>query len=84
MRTGLILLALFPISVFAWEGYESDSGNLIEIDDGSQLKAGKEIEVYDWSDDEYKTYEVQQVLDDSIEVYDYGEGEFKFLEMQSP
>ena len=38
VRTGLIcliiiLILIFPLSVFSWDGFDYDTGNYIEIDD---------------------------------------------------
>lgn len=79
-----ILLISFP--TLAWDGYDYEEGDYIEIEEGNLVREGEEIEIYDYSDGEYKYVEVEEV--DSyggtteIEVYDYEKGEYRTFEME--
>lgn len=86
MKKLLLLLLLFPLPSLAWDGYDYEEGNYIEIEEGNLVREGEEIEIYDYSDGEYKYVEVEEV--DSyggtteVEVYDYETGEYRTFEME--
>lgn len=82
-----ILFSFFFLqNAYAWDGYDWEEGNYIEIEEGNLVREGEEIEIYDWSNGEYKYVEVEEV--DSyggtteVEVYDYGTGEYRTFEME--
>lgn len=81
-----ILLMLLPTPAFAWEGYDYDTGNYVEIEGGNLVRSGQEIEIYDYEDGEYKYVEVQDInrfgSTVEVEVYDYDSGEYRTLEME--
>lgn len=68
----------------SWDGYQSESGNYVEIEKGNLVRAGETIEIYDY-DEGYKYVEVYDVdrigSTVYIEAYDYNSGEFINLEM---
>lgn len=51
-------LIVLPISVLAWDGYDYETGNYIEIEGGNLVRAGEEIEYYDYESNEYRTFEM--------------------------
>jgi hypothetical protein len=77
---------LFSYPAFAWDGYDYEEGNYIEIEEGNLVREGEEIEIYDYSDGEYKYVTVEEI--DSyggtteVEVYDYETGEYRTFEME--
>ena len=60
MRLILCCLVLCISSLtLAWDGYDWESGNYVEIEDGNLVREGEEIEIYDWETGEYKDVEVE-------------------------
>ena len=88
MKKLLLALAIIVTSsgVGAWEGYDWETGNYIEIQEGNLVRSGEKIEIYDWDSGEYKNVEVQDVdsygSTTEVEVYDYESGEYRTLEME--
>jgi hypothetical protein len=79
----LILWVITPLSLsIAWDGYDYEKGGYIEIEKGNLVRPGKEIEIYDYSDGEYKNVEVESVNSDEVEVYDNETGESRTFEME--
>jgi len=80
----IIFFALKPS--LAWEGYDYEKGDYIEIEKGNLVREGKDIEIYDYSDGEYRDVEVESIEDHGssveIEVYDYETGEYRTFEME--
>lgn len=66
---------------YSWEGYDWESGNYVNIESGSLVRPGEEIEIYDYSDGEYKYVEVESVTSDEVEVYDWESGKHRTFEM---
>jgi hypothetical protein len=88
-RTKLLvatMILILPGVATAWEGQESDTGDLIEIESGNLVRSGEGIEVYNYDEGTYDFYEVEQVNryggQVEIEVYDYKAGEYKTLIME--
>jgi hypothetical protein len=83
----IYLLLVLSSFTFGWEGYDYDSGSYVEIDRGNSVRAGRDIEIYDYKDGEYKDVEVQSVKrygnNVEVEVYDYDAGEYRTLEMDN-
>lgn len=81
----LVLLYLMSVIVYAWDGYDYEKGNYIEIDKGNLVRSGRDIEIYDYNDGRYKDVEVQGIErygnSVEIEVYDYSTGEYRTFEM---
>lgn len=81
-----IFLMLLPTTAMAWEGYDYDTGNYVEIEEGNLVRSGEEIEIYDYEDGQYKYVEVQDInrYDSTVEVevYDSDTGEYRILEME--
>jgi hypothetical protein len=74
-------LSLFSVNSLAWEGYDYNTSNYIEIESGNLVRGGNEIEIYDYNDGTYKDVEVQGMSGNELEVYDYNTGEYRYLEM---
>lgn len=78
-------LIVFPLSVLAWDGYDYETGNYIEIEGGNLVRAGEEIEYYDHDTGEYLYGEVESVESYGsgveVEVYDHDSGEYRYFEM---
>ncbi len=90
MKCKIIFLSVFVLlcmseSVFAWDGYDYDSGNHVEIERDSLVRRGNEIEYYDHEDGEYKYGDVESVrrygTSVEVEVYDHDSGEYRTFEM---
>lgn len=83
MKKLSLLLApvLFSTQIFAWDGYDYDSSSYIEVESGTLVREGLDIDVYDYESGTYKTYEVDSVDSGSLEVYDYESGEYRSFDM---
>ncbi|MCD8024898.1 MAG: DUF5334 domain-containing protein [Candidatus Gastranaerophilales bacterium] len=77
----LLCLTFFAAPVLAWDGYDWQNNSYIEIEGGNLVRKGKDIEVYDYSKGEYKTYEVESVNRNEVEVYDWRSGEYRTFDM---
>ncbi len=62
-RTTLLVsgFLLLPIGAIAWDGYDNDRGNYIEIDKGNLVRSGNDIEIYDYDTGDYKDVEVESI-----------------------
>ncbi len=82
----LIVLILFcPLSIHAWDDYDYDSGDYIEIENPELVAPGKDIQVYDFSDGAYHDVNVISVVRDGtviIEVFDHDTGDYRTFEME--
>lgn len=80
-----ITIALFMPSAVAWDGYDWDKGAYIEIEKGSLVRGGRDIEIYDFGSGEYKEVEVQSIRRRGekveIEVIESDTGEERTFEM---
>lgn len=84
---GLVgFVVLFPVTTLAWDGYDYDSGNYVEIEKGNLVRTGKEIEYYDYDSGEYRTGDVEDITSTGnsveVEVYDHDSGEYRTFEME--
>ncbi len=81
----IILLIFITLSLQAWEGYDYDKDNYVDIESGNKVRSGSDIEIYDYSSGEYRDVEVESVEryggSIEVEVYDYDTGEYRTLEM---
>jgi hypothetical protein len=88
--TNCILVSLFLVfssaNLFAWEGYDYEKGNYVEIEKGNLVREGETIEIYDYEDGEYKDVDVESIDRNGstveIEVYDSDTGENRTIEME--
>ena len=75
-----------PRISFAWDGYDYEKGDYIEIEKGNLVREDETIEIYDYSDNEYKDVEVESIEKSGnsveIEVYDYDTDEYRTFEME--
>lgn len=80
-----VFLFLISAPAFAWDGYDYEAGNYVEIDKGNLVREGETVEVYDYNTGNYHDVEVQSIDDGygsvELEVYDYDSGEYRTLEM---
>jgi len=78
-------LVLSPLQAIAWEGYDYEKGNNIEIEKGNKVRTGETIEIYDYAAGEYKDVEVNSInrhgRSVDIEVTDSETGETRTFEM---
>lgn len=86
MKAFLVIEFLFSaVPAFAWDGYDYEKGSYVEIEKGNLVRSGEEIEIYDYSDGEYKTVEVESITGSrsgaEVEVYDHETGEHRTLDM---
>jgi hypothetical protein len=78
----LIIAMLFSCScVYSWDGYNRDSSEFIEVEQGNLVRSGLDIEIYHWGDGAYHDEEVIDIYDDELETYDYTTGEYHTYEM---
>ena len=84
----IILILIFPLSVFSWDGFDYETGNYIEIDDSdiSSLATGAIIQIYDNKDNDHHTIEIMSIVKTSdetnIEAFDQDAGEYRTFEME--
>ena len=75
----------FGSSVLAWDGYDYEAGQYVEIETGNLVRSGNDIEVYDYGDGQYHNVEIQDITrygnTVEVEVYDYDTGEYRTFEM---
>lgn len=86
LKVALVILSLISESCFAWDGYDYQKGQFIEIEKGNLVRSGREIEVFDYSEG-YKTYEVESINSRAfggteIDVRDPGTGETRTFDME--
>ena len=93
VRTGLIcliiiLILIFPLSVFSWDGFDYDTGNYIEIDDSDipSIARGTVLQIYDNEDSNHHTVEIMAIVktvdETNIEAFDQDTGEYRTFEME--
>lgn len=73
------ITSIFPI--FAWDGYDNEAGESIEIDKDSLVRKDKDIKVYHWDDGSYHDEEVEGIHENELETYDYTTGEYNYYDM---
>lgn len=80
------LVVLLAVPCMAWDGYDYDKGNFVEIDKGNLVRRGETIEVYDYGDGQYKDMEVRGIERGpgsvDVEVYDPEADEVRTFEME--
>lgn len=52
------LLIIFSIQSYAWNGFDHDQTNYIEIDKGELVREGETIEFFDYNSSEYRNMDV--------------------------
>ena len=78
----LMVIIVFSQFSYAWDGYDYDRGDYIEIEKGNLVRSGNDIEIYDYSTGTYKDVEVVSVSSDEVEVYDYEADEYRTFDME--
>lgn len=81
MKKILIIFCFIISPALAWDGYNFETGDYIEIDKGQLVRTGEEIEIYNYSTGEYEHKEVNNVYNNTIETYDYETGEYETFDM---
>ena len=80
------IMILTPVITLAWEGYDYETGNYVEIETGNLVREGEKVEYYDYESGEYRYGEVQDIESSGsgaeVEVYDYESGEYRTFEME--
>lgn len=88
MRTLSILAAccLFTSPIYAWDGTDAETGELVEIERGNLVRQGRDIEVFDHGAGEYRDVTVESIRrygsTVEVEVYDNDSGEYRTFEME--
>lgn len=86
MRFILIALLLTSTNAIAWDGYDYDSGNYVEIEKGNLVREGNDIEFYDYGSGKYKEGEVQSIRNMGsnveVEIQDRDTGKLRTFEMK--
>lgn len=77
----------FIVPVYSWSGYDWETSSYVDIEKGNTVRRGREVEVYDWGEGEYKTYEVERVRSlghqTEVELYDWNTGDTRILDMNN-
>ena len=85
---GIIIILLFPLSVFSWDGFDYETGNYIEIDDSDipSIVPGAAIQIYDNEDGNHHAVEIMSVVktidETNIEVFDHDTDEYRAFEIE--
>lgn len=83
--TTIAILLTIPQVTLAWDGYDYDKGNYVEIDKGNLVRPGNDIEVYDYDTGQYHDVTVDSIhkygSDVEIEVFDNTTGDYRTLNM---
>ncbi len=83
MKKVLALSLLVSTATIAWDGYDYNTNSYIEIGSGNLVRAGNEIEIYDYNTLEYKYVTVEGFgYGGELEVYDYVTGEYRTFDME--
>jgi hypothetical protein len=80
----LLLLLIFPLSAYSWDGFDYDTGDYIEIDDSDRpsIKPGATVQIYDYEDRDYHSVEIMSLDEINLEVYDHDTDEYRTFEME--
>ena len=82
----ITILLMISFSASAWDGYDWERGNYVEITEGLDVSEGDVIEIYDYEYGDYRQVEVTDVTDTysgvEVEVYDHNLGEIRYLDME--
>lgn len=81
MKKFLIIFCFLFSPAFAWDGYNLETGEFINIDKDQLIRPGEEIEMFNYSTGEYEYREVDYVDDYAIETFDYETGEYETFYM---
>ena len=82
----LVIAGAFVCSpAYAWDGWDGSSGANVEIERGTLVRPGENIEYYDYSRGEYRSVEVESIRQYGssveVEVFDSDAGEYRILDM---
>ena len=88
MKTFLSILCVLSVLMFcpahlcAWDGYDYDTGNYIEME--HPAKPGADVEIYDYDDEAWHDVTVISLNSQGtdIEVFDYDTGDYRTFEME--
>lgn len=84
----LIIMILFAQAEFlyAWDGYDYDNDNFVEIEEGNLVRSGNDIEVYSYGSGEYHDVTVESITrygnSVELEVYNWDTGSYETYEME--
>ena len=77
----IITLTLLAPNSQAWDGFNHETGSYVDIEKGSLVREGNDIEIYDYGKGEYKTVEVTEFDGDEVEYLDPDTGETMTIDM---
>lgn len=85
IMVAVVSIFMIPSLAIAWDGFDHQSGNYIEIEGGNLVRTGRDIEIFDYQDGTYKDVEVTNIdrygSTVEVEVFDYEKGEYRTFEM---
>ncbi len=83
----IIFFLLISSHATAWDGYDYDSGNNVEIEKGDLVRPDEENKYYDYGSGEYRYGDVESINSNGsfveVEVYDQESGEYRIFEMEN-
>lgn len=79
--TTLLLFSLRAPDILAWGGYSYDKGKFVDIEKGSLVRDGNEIEIYDYDKGTYQDVEVKDIDGRDVTYTDPDTGEDITIEM---
>lgn len=81
-----LFIVLNVVPALSWDGTDLNTGDSIEIEPGNLVRAGREIEYFNYNDGEYHLGEVESIMRFGpiveLEITDSATGENKTLEME--
>ena len=82
----VMTMAMVVLPALAWDGYDYDTGDYVEIGKGNLVRRGETIEVYDYSTGNYHQMDVEGIQRNygggvEIDAYDHETGEYRTLDM---
>lgn len=85
----IVIIALLFLQTemsYAWDGYNYDDGNFVEIEKGNRVRSGSDIEVYNYGSGEYHDVTVESITrygnSVELEVYNWDTGSYETYEME--
>lgn len=80
IMVAVVSIFMIPSLAIAWDGFDHQSGNYIEIEGGNLVRTGRDIEIFDYQDVEVTNID-RYGSTVEVEVFDYEKGEYRTFEM---
>jgi len=85
LMTLSLVMVLSPSPAQAWDGFDYDTGSVVETERGNLVRPGETIEIYDYGDGSYHDSDVDSIVRHGgaveIDGYDDNTGDDRTLDM---